>query len=363
MSITFAVVLLARLAVPLAIPRYPLPAVLAALVIDAADQTIFQHLGGLPADYQSYDKALDIYYLVIAYASTLRNWQDPVAFQVGRGLWYYRLIGVVAFELSGQRALLLIFPNTFEYFFIAYEVVRVWWNPLRLRPRAVIGLAAGIWIFIKLPQEWWIHIAQLDVTDELGRHRWVLPVLIALLVLVLLAVLRLWPRLPARDWAPTVRVDDHLPARAHQAPTPAAIVSVPFAATVLEKVLLLGLIAVIFAKVLHVSSTHTQIVAAVTTLVVINAALSQAFARRGTAWSTTMSQFAAMAGVNAILVLAFVLRRAHIGADVDPGKALAFLLLLSLIITLYDRYRTMREASQQVAAGLPLRPAGRPVIR
>ena len=25
--------------------------------------------------------------------------------------------------------------------------------------------AAAIWIFIKLPQEWWIHIAQLDMTD------------------------------------------------------------------------------------------------------------------------------------------------------------------------------------------------------
>ena len=26
-------------------------------------------------------------------------------------------------------------------------------------------MAAFIWIFIKLPQEWWIHVAQLDFTD------------------------------------------------------------------------------------------------------------------------------------------------------------------------------------------------------
>ena len=31
--------------------------------------------------------------------------------------------------------------------------------------RTVILSAAAIWIFIKLPQEWWIHIAQLDMTD------------------------------------------------------------------------------------------------------------------------------------------------------------------------------------------------------
>ena len=29
----------------------------------------------------------------------------------------------------------------------------------------VLGAAAFIWIFIKLPQEYWIHVAQLDTTD------------------------------------------------------------------------------------------------------------------------------------------------------------------------------------------------------
>ena len=29
----------------------------------------------------------------------------------------------------------------------------------------LVGAAAFIWIFIKLPQEWWIHVAQLDMTD------------------------------------------------------------------------------------------------------------------------------------------------------------------------------------------------------
>jgi hypothetical protein len=81
-SVTFVVVLLARLLIPLGTPRYPLPAILAALVVDAADQTIFQKFGGLVDDYQSYNKALDIYYLVIAYASTMRDWHDPVAFGV-----------------------------------------------------------------------------------------------------------------------------------------------------------------------------------------------------------------------------------------------------------------------------------------
>ena len=75
------------------------------------------------------------------------------------------------FELTQIRAFLLIFPNTFEYFFDFYEGVRARWDPRRMSQRLVIGAAAFIWIFIKLPQEWWIHVAQLDTTDiDQGGH-------------------------------------------------------------------------------------------------------------------------------------------------------------------------------------------------
>jgi hypothetical protein len=159
-----------RLAQPLTIPYYPLPGVLACLILDAADQTIFQQFPGIALDrYQSYDKALDIYYLAITYLATMRNWTNRPAFRMSQFLYYYRLVGVVAFELSQVRMLLLIFPNTFEYFFIFYEAVRARWNTARLTGVAVVIAAALIWVFIKLPQEWWIHIAKLDVTEALGR--------------------------------------------------------------------------------------------------------------------------------------------------------------------------------------------------
>ena len=48
--------------------------------------------------YQTYDKALDVYYLTIAYAATIRNWGGGDAFAVGRFLFYYRLVGVAAFS-------------------------------------------------------------------------------------------------------------------------------------------------------------------------------------------------------------------------------------------------------------------------
>ncbi len=64
----FWAVVMARFFVPLAIPKYPLPGIIASLLLDAVDQTIFQQFTDLPlAGYQAYDKALDVYYLAITY--------------------------------------------------------------------------------------------------------------------------------------------------------------------------------------------------------------------------------------------------------------------------------------------------------
>jgi hypothetical protein len=94
-------------------------------------------------------------------------------------LWLYRLSGVALFQIvhgpadeSSWRWLLLVFPNTFEYFLIAYETVRLRWDPPRMSRRLVVGIVAFIWIFIKLPQEWWIHAARLDFTDFAREHSW-----------------------------------------------------------------------------------------------------------------------------------------------------------------------------------------------
>ncbi len=103
-TVIFTVVVGTRLLVPLLIFRYPLPAILACLVIDGVDQTIFQTYTDLPLDnYQSYDKALDIYYQSLAYISTLRNWTNVDAVTIGQFLLFYRLVGVLFFELSDDN--------------------------------------------------------------------------------------------------------------------------------------------------------------------------------------------------------------------------------------------------------------------
>ena len=111
-----------------------------------------------------------------------------------------------------------------------------------------------------------------------------------------------------------------------------------------EKALLVSLIGIIFAQVIpNTDATPLQLTFTVSLIVVANAAVSQWLARRGRSWDTTARQFGAMVVINAVIVLVYftLFRRSE---DVDEGAALFFLLLLTLIVTLYDRYRPLRSA-------------------
>ena len=333
-------VVAARLVVPLFIPRYPLPAVLAALVIDGLDQTLFQAAGvsAVLARYQYYDKALDVYYLVIAYTATIRNWQDDTAFRVGQVLWYWRLAGAVAFELSGWQPVLLIFPNTFEYFFIAYEAVRTRWRPDRLTGRHLVLLAAAIWILIKLPQEWWIHVARLDATSEIAAH----PLAAALLfggagAVLLVAGVRLAPRVPRPDRPFTVDADARRAARVADV-RPAGRRT--WLWTTAEKVLLTGAVLTIFAHLLPTSAGPGTVAVAVCTVAAANAGISEGLEALQRMPARIPARFALMLVINtAVYEVIHVVRGRVV---VDRVTVSVFLLLLSLIITLYDQFRGLR---------------------
>jgi hypothetical protein len=356
-------VILARLAVPLLIFRFPLPAILACLVIDGMDQTIFQTV--VPeadlSGYQSYDKALDVYYLVIAYVATLRNWTNQVAVYVARFLIFYRLVGVVLFELSGVRELLFIFPNTFEYVFIFYEAVRLFWDPRRMSPRVLVGATAFIWIFIKLPQEWWIHIAQLDTTDFIketifgvdpstgwadtfAARPWVVVVAVAAVIVAVAIVLWLAKRyLPPRDRGLTVDADAE-PGREVPSERLAAVRHRLMERVVQpglwEKVALIGLTAVIFGQMLDLRAGPAQLTIILAVVVVANAAVSTAFGRRGFGPTNAIVQFVVTGLVNLGILVAILTVLGIVGDGPIATERLGFMLLLvTLLTTLHDRYR------------------------
>ena len=353
-DVVFVAVVGARFLVPLLIPWCPLPAIIACLVLDAADQTIFQAFGYDPPGYQNYDKAMDIFYLSIAYLAAMRNWDNLHAFAVARFLFYYRLAGAFLFELTHERWLLLVFPNTFEYFFIAYELWRTRWRTRPVSERAWILTAAFIWIVIKLPQEFWLHVAELDVTDTLEDHWWAWPLLVLLLA-ILAAIL--WfgvrPRLPAPDHGLRLLADP-LPRAVDTSASLAALRlrgGWVFSWMTAEKIVLVGLVSVIYGQFLpSVTMPTGRLFISIGILVAVNAAITLAFSRRR--WTI---ESAAGAVVTRILLNVALVALADflLGNSAGGWTTLFFLCLISLITTLHDRYQPVYAFRRALERGAP----------
>ena len=148
-----------RIAGSLPVLRWPLAGGVLAIAVDLSDLLLRDvlDLGGIP-DYQAFDKWLDQVYLGAFLVVALR-WAGPER-AIAVGLYLFRLVGFVAFELSGERALLLLFPNVFELWFVGVAAVH------RFRPgfvwRPVVTLAVLAVLFaIKELQEWALHGARL----------------------------------------------------------------------------------------------------------------------------------------------------------------------------------------------------------
>ena len=339
-------IVVARLLVPLAIPRWPL-VIVVVLVLDALDQTLLATFTDVDTTetgpYQSVDKALDIYYLSIGYLATMRNWTSHPAFRIARFLLYYRLVGVVLFELTDERLMLFLFPNTFEFFFIAYELARLRYEPSRFSGRFWLLTAAALWVFVKLPQEYWIHIAELDFTDTVRDYpAFGAAVVLALLVAAFVLVRVVYPRLPEPDWGWRVAADP-LPSSMvdmHERFARRLAVGRVLTREAAEQVCLLALLCIIFASILPgIDATLLQVVVGVAAIVLANAAISLAAARRGGfGLESAAARYATLLATNLALVY---VANALLGErrDFDLGYGLFFGFLITTIIWLYDAFR------------------------
>ena len=150
---------LIRIAGALPVLRWPLAGGILAVLVDLSDLLLMDVLdmGGIP-DYQRLDKALDLVYLGTFTAVALR-WRGPDRW-VALALLGWRLVGFVAFELSGERWLLLVFPNVFEVWFLLVAALHHRWNPVPWTPRSLAGALVGL-LALKELQEWAIHGARL----------------------------------------------------------------------------------------------------------------------------------------------------------------------------------------------------------
>ncbi len=158
MTAEILVIALIRIVGSLPVLRWPLAGGVLAVLVDLSDLLLRDalDLGGV-GDYQSLDKWLDQVYLG-AFLVVAMRWSGP-ARSIAIALFAYRFVGFALFELTGERLLLLVFPNVFELWFLlvaAAGPTRVAaWSRARL---AVVLLALT---GINEVQEWAIHGARL----------------------------------------------------------------------------------------------------------------------------------------------------------------------------------------------------------
>jgi hypothetical protein len=147
-----------RIAGSLPVLRWPLAGGLLAVLVDLSDLLLRDvlDLGGV-GDYQSLDKWLDQVYLATFLVVALR-WSG-LPRQVSIGLYAFRLTGFALFELTGDRGLLLVFPNVFEFWFLLVAAV----GHSRVAAWTVGRVVACLAVLtaLKEAQEWALHGARL----------------------------------------------------------------------------------------------------------------------------------------------------------------------------------------------------------
>ena len=158
MTSEIAIIAAIRIAGSLPVLRWPLAGGVLAILVDLSDLLLRDalDLGGV-GDYQSLDKWLDQVYMITFLVVALR-WDGP-ARSIAIGLFAYRLVGFVLFELTGERALLLAFPNVFELWFLLVAAA----GPARVGGWSVGRLAVVLLALtaVKEVQEWALHGARL----------------------------------------------------------------------------------------------------------------------------------------------------------------------------------------------------------
>jgi hypothetical protein len=174
MTAEILVIAAIRICGSLPVLRWPLAGGILAILVDLSDLLLRDalDLGGV-GDYQALDKWLDQVYMAAFLVVALR-WEGR-ARSIAVALYAFRLVGFALFELTGERMLLLAFPNVFELWFLLIAAVgapRVAaWSTARV-VAVMVGLAA-----VKEAHEWALHgarlfdgISSLEFLDLVGRR-------------------------------------------------------------------------------------------------------------------------------------------------------------------------------------------------
>jgi hypothetical protein len=151
------IISIVRIAGALPVLRWALAGALIAIAVDFSDlfQMNLLDLGGV-GDYQALDKWLDVAYMLTFLVAALR-WHGP-AKTIAIALFAFRAVGFTAFEFTGERWVLVAFPNAFEFWFL----LMAWFH--HYRPADVLTMRHALL--------WLIPAVLLKEAHELILHGW-----------------------------------------------------------------------------------------------------------------------------------------------------------------------------------------------
>ena len=138
--------------------RWTFAGAIIAVLVDFSDLFLrnLLDLGGVP-DYQRFDKLLDLIYMGL-FLVVASGWSG-LARSIAVVLFAFRMIGLAAFEIAGERALLLAFPNIFEFWFL-YVAARLHWRPGHvISPKEAAAVLPPLCL-AKLFQEYALHVGR-----------------------------------------------------------------------------------------------------------------------------------------------------------------------------------------------------------
>ena len=119
MTLEQLIIASARIAGSLPVLRWAFFGALLAIVVDFSDLFMMNliNLGGV-GNYQTFDKWIDQVYMLTFLWVAVRQWDGPGK-TVAIWLFAFRAIGFFAFEFTESRWILMLFPNVFEFWFVA----------------------------------------------------------------------------------------------------------------------------------------------------------------------------------------------------------------------------------------------------
>ena len=159
MTLEMWIIAAARVAGSLPVLRWAFLGAILAILVDFSDLFMMNliQLGGV-TNYQAFDKWVDQVYMLAFLWVAVRQW-DGAGRTIAIWLFALRLVGFVTFEFVQDRWVLMLFPNVFEFWFVAIAAQRHWWPEYEFT-KTRIAMWLVICTALKLTQEYILHVWQ-----------------------------------------------------------------------------------------------------------------------------------------------------------------------------------------------------------